>query len=316
MQKVVVPEALDGERIDVALVELINPYSRSYVQKLIRKELVLINREIAKKGNRVSEGDQIIIRDMALEDSKFAAKEIPLEVIYEDDDLLVINKPSGLLTHPSSHEKEYTLVNALLHHCGDRLSGIGGEKRPGIVHRLDRDTSGIMMVAKHDESHKDLAKQIQERKVEKHYLTLVDGVMKSKTGSIDAPLMKTQINGKNKVVVSPNRQAKKSLTHFKVLETIQDHFSLLDVQIITGRMHQIRVHLAAINRPVIGDELYGNKKVNSTFKRFGLSRQFLHAYKLRFQHPRTHEWMEFEAPLSADLQQVLKNLSQTPEVAL
>jgi len=308
MQKFTVPESLDEARIDVALVELMNPYSRSYVQKLIGKELVVINKEIAKKGNRVYEGDQIIVRDMRLEESAFAPTDIPLQVIYEDEDLLIINKPSGLLTHPSAHEREYTLVNALIHHCGDRLSGIGGEKRPGIVHRLDRDTSGIMMVAKHDESHKDLSNQIQQRKVAKHYLTLVDGIMKSDTGSIDAPLMKTQINGKNKVVVSPGRQAKQSLTHFKVQETFADRYSLLDVQIITGRMHQIRVHLAAINRPVIGDQLYGNKRLNAVFQNLGLTRQFLHAYKLKFQHPRTHEWMEFEAPLSEDLQQVLEKL--------
>jgi len=309
MQKVVVPESLDGERIDVALVELTQPYSRSYVQKLIRKELVLINGTVAKKGNRVEEGDEITIREMELEESTFAPKEIPLDIIYEDDDLLIINKPPGLLTHPSAHERELTLVNALLHHCGDRLSGIGGEKRPGIVHRLDKDTSGIMMVAKHDESHKDLAKQIQERKVEKHYLALVDGVMKSQTGSIEAPLLKTQINGKNKVIISPAKLAKDSLTHFKVQQTFRERYSLLDIQIITGRMHQIRVHLSAINRPVIGDLLYGNKKTNAVFERMGLKRQFLHAYKLKFQHPRTHEWVEFEAPLSADLEEVLEELS-------
>jgi len=308
MQKLIVPDTLDGERIDIALVELMNPYSRSYVQKLIRKELVFINKQVAKKGNRVSEGDEIIVREMKLEESIFNPKDIPLEVLYEDKDFLIISKPPGLLTHPSAHERELTLVNALLHHCGDRLSGIGGEKRPGIVHRLDKDTSGIMMVAKHDESHKDLAKQIQERKVEKHYLALVDGIMKSETGSIDAPLLKTQINGKNKVVISPGRQAKDSLTHFTVQKTFLERYSLLDVQIITGRMHQIRVHLAAINRPVIGDQMYGNKKANAHFQKLGLNRQFLHAYKLRFQHPRTHEWVEFEAPLPEDLQQVLEKL--------
>jgi 23S rRNA pseudouridine1911/1915/1917 synthase len=313
MQKFTVPETLHEARIDVALVELMNPYSRSFVQKLIRRELVLINKEIAKKGNRVSAGDKIIIREIRLEESDFKPTEIPLEVLYEDDDLLIINKPPGLLTHPSAHEREITLVNALLHHCGDRLSGIGGEKRPGIVHRLDRDTSGIMMVAKHDESHKDLAKQIQQRKVEKHYLALVDGIMKSDTGSIDAPLIKTQINGKNKVVVSPGRQAKDSLTHFKVQETFLDRYSLLQVQIITGRMHQIRVHLAAIGRPVIGDQLYGNKKANSYFENLGLTRQFLHAFRLKFQHPRTHEMLEFEAPLTDDLNQVLEKISSSVE---
>lgn len=310
MQKVIVPETLEGQRIDIALVELISPYSRSFVQKIIRKKLVSINNEIAKKGNRVKAGDLIKIQKITLEESKFKAREIPLDIIYEDDDLLIINKASGLLTHPTAHEREYTLINALLHHCGDRLSGIGGEKRPGIVHRLDKDTSGIMMIAKHDESHKDLAKQIQERKIEKHYLALVDGIMKSESGSIEAPLLKTQVNGKNKMIVSPNKLAKNSLTHFKIKDTFQGKYSLLDIQIITGRMHQIRVHLSAINRPVVGDELYGNKKVNSTFKKLGLARQFLHAYKLKFQHPRTHEWVEFEAPLSGDLKKIIKELKK------
>lgn len=308
MQTFTVPEQIKNERIDAALAELMDAYSRSYVQKLIRKNLVKINGRTAKKGNRVSAGDKISVEEAKLEDSKFEAKEIPLEIIYEDDDLLVVNKPPGLLTHPSAHEKRQTLVNALLHHCGDRLSGIGGEKRPGIVHRLDKDTSGILMIAKHDEAHKDLAKQIQERRVEKHYLALVNGLMKSKSGTIEAPLLKSREHKKNRVRVSPHQDAKDSLTHFWIKQTFQDKYTLLDVQIITGRMHQIRVHLAAINHPVIGDEMYGNKKVNAHFKKLGLSRQFLHAFKLKFQHPRTHEWVEFEAPIYEDLKTILQQL--------
>jgi len=245
------------------------------------------------------------VKKLKLKPSKFEAKEIPLDILYEDDDMLVVNKPAGLLTHPSAREKEYTLVNALLHHCGDRLSGIGGEQRPGIVHRLDKNTSGILMVAKHDESHKDLAKQIQERKIEKYYIALVSGLMKSKSGTIEAPLLKTRVRKKNKVIVSPNKEAKDSTTLFSVKETFQDKYSLLDVQIITGRMHQIRVHFASIDHPVVGDITYGNKKVNEHFKKLGLLRQFLHAHKLKFRHPRTEKWMEFEAPLSEDLNEIL-----------
>lgn len=308
MQSYKVTSDHDGDRIDNVLAKLMDAYSRTFVQKLIRKKLVKINNKVAKKGNRVSVGDVITVKKAKLEKSKFEAKDIPLEIIYEDDDLLIVNKPAGLLTHPSAHEQSYTLVNALLHHCGNSLSGIGGEKRPGIVHRLDKDTSGVIVVAKHDESHKDLAKQIQQRKVEKYYLALVVGLMKSSSGTIEAPLLKTRIHKKNKVVISPNKLAKDSLTHFTVKEKIKDKYSLLEVQIITGRTHQIRVHLASINHPVVGDKTYGNKNVNSDTNKMGLTRQFLHAYKLKFRHPRTHEWVEFKAPLSEDLKNILEAL--------
>lgn len=308
MKSFTIPEEHNGERIDLALAELMDAYSRTAVQKLVRKGLVKINGKIAKKGNRVSAGDSIEVKEAPLEESRFEAKDIPLDIIYEDDDLLVVNKPPGLLTHPSAHDQENTLVNALLHHCGDRLSGIGGEKRPGIVHRLDKDTSGLLMVAKHDESHRDLSKQIQERRVEKHYLTLVNGIMTSPSGTIEAPLLKSREHKKNRVRVSAGKESKDSLTHFWVKDTFQEKYSLLDVQIITGRMHQIRVHLSSIHHPVVGDDMYGSKKVNALFKKLGLHRQFLHAYRLRFQHPRTHEWVEFEVPLADDLAEILKEL--------
>jgi len=311
MQTYKISSDLDGERIDSVLFELMSAYSRSYVQKLIRQQLVQINDKVAKKGNRVREGDQVTVREAQLKESKFLPEDIPLDIIYEDDDLLVVNKAAGILTHPSAHEKQFTLVNALLHHCGDRLSGIGGEKRPGIVHRLDKDTSGILMVAKHDGSHKDLARQIQQRKVEKHYLALVAGTFDTPQGTIEAPLLKSRVRKKNKVLVSPSQNAKDSLTHFKVKKSIHDKYSLLNVQIITGRMHQIRVHLASISHPVVGDDTYGNKKANSYFKKLGLTRQFLHAFKLKFKHPRTKKWLSFEAPLSDDLKNVLKELEKS-----
>lgn len=311
MQIFTVDEEHHGARIDVVLAEIMDAYSRSYAQKLIRESLVKIGDSVAKKGQRVKMGDVISVRERKLKPSKFEGKDIPLDIIYEDDDLLVVNKAPGILTHPSAHEQENTLVNALLHHCGDRLSGIGGELRPGIVHRLDKDTSGILVVAKHDESHKDLAKQIQERKVEKFYLALVNGVMEVEHGTIEAPLLKTQVRGKNKVIVSPGKEAKDSTSHFWVEETYEGRWSLLKVQIITGRMHQIRVHLSSIHHPVLGDDLYGNHKANTAFKKRGLSRQFLHAYQLKFRHPRTHEPVEFTAPLAVDLQQVLNELEDS-----
>ncbi|MDF2379006.1 MAG: RluA family pseudouridine synthase [Candidatus Gracilibacteria bacterium] len=309
MQTFSVPKKHDGARIDVVLADIMDAYSRAFAQKLIRKSLVKIGDGIAKKGHRVKEGDIISVEEQDLSPSKFGAKDIPLEILYEDDDLLVVNKPPGMLTHPSAHERDDTLVNALLFHCGDRLSGIGGELRPGIVHRLDKDTSGILVVAKHDESHRDLAQQIQNREVEKFYLTLVNGLMENNHATIDAPLLKTQVRGKNKVIVSPGEDAKNSTTHFWVNETYEGRFSLLKVQIITGRMHQIRVHLSSINHSVIGDTLYGNHKANTEFKQRGLSRQFLHAYQLKFKHPRTHKMVEFTAPLPDDLQNILDGMN-------
>lgn len=311
MKTLTVPPELHQQRIDMAITELMDTYSRTVVQRWIRKRLIHINGKIAKKGNRVQSGDEITISPEELKESRFSATEIPLDIIYEDDDLLVVNKPSGLLTHPSAHERQQTLVNALLHHCGDRLSGIAGEKRPGIVHRLDKDTSGLLMVAKHDEAHKDLAKQIEKREVEKHYLTLVYGIMDSESGTIEAPLLKTREEKQHKVRVSPHKNAKDAVTHFWVKDTFREKFSLLDVQIITGRMHQIRVHLSAIHHPVAGDQLYGNSKINNELKSLGLSRQFLHAFQLKFRHPRTQEWVAFEAPLAEDLQQVLENIQQS-----
>lgn len=308
MQRFRVPEELRRQRIDVALASMMQAYSRSFVQRLVREQLVRINGKPAKKGNRVHAGDLVMIEEQKLKPSKFKSTDIPLDILYEDEDLLIVNKPAGLLVHPSASEREQSLVNALLHHCGKRLSGIGGELRPGIVHRLDKDTSGVLMVAKHDEAHKDLAKQLQERCVEKHYLTLVEGVMKSRRGTIEAPLLKTQKKGKHQVIIFPGKAAKPSLTHFSVKETFGNQYSLLDVQIITGRMHQIRVHLKALDHPVVGDELYGHKKTNAFFKKLGLNRQFLHAHQLRFQHPRTHEWLTFTAPLPEDLQTIVTRL--------
>lgn len=311
MKKYHTPPELHGQRIDTVLLELMKAYSRSFVQKLIRKELVRINGKIAKKGNRVESGDEILVKDAILIESHLKPREIPLDILYEDEDLLVVHKPAGLLTHPTGKEREQSLVNALLFHCGTRLSGIGGERRPGIVHRLDKDTSGILVVAKHDEAHIDLAKQFQKRIVEKTYLALVKGILRVKTGTIESPLTKTRISGNHKVVVSPGKLAKHSITHFTVEKTYGEIASLLSIRLVTGRMHQIRVHLSAIGHPVIGDHLYGNEKINTAFAALGLHRQFLHAQKLSFVHPRTHQKMSFEAPLPEDLHSTLRAVQRS-----
>ncbi len=310
MQRFVVPEESNGKRIDLALSEIMGAYSRSQVQRLIREDCIRIDGHSAKKGNRVSKGQVIEVSQPLAKKSRFLAFETPLEILFEDDDLLVVNKPAGLLTHPSAHERKKTLVNALIHHCGDRLSGIGGEKRPGIVHRLDKDTSGILLVAKHDESHKDLSKQMEQRSIEKHYLGLVLGLMSGKQGSIEAPLISAQNRKGQKVIVSPHPFGKAAITKFSVIETFDEKYSLLDIEILTGRMHQIRVHMASIYHPIIGDPVYGNTQGNEKIFKLGLKRQFLHSHQLRFEHPRTHEIMTFRCGLPKELEEVLEKLRQ------
>lgn len=301
-----VPESCSEKRIDQALPLMINTYSRAQVQRWIRQGLVFINGVAAKKGNRVKEGDRIIIQEPKLKASKFKKKNIPLKILFEDQDLLVVDKPAGLLTHPSVYERDFTLVNAILHHCGDRLSGIGGELRPGIVHRLDKDTSGVLLVAKHDEAHRDLGKQIESRQVKKEYLALVKGVPKTKSGTIEAPLARKQNRGKQMIGISGEKTAKQARTHFMVEKVFESGYTLLRIQLETGRMHQIRVHLASIGLPVVGDRMYGDPETNQLFKdNCGLVRQFLHACRIEFTHPRTGKTVIIESPLPEDLAKVL-----------
>lgn len=303
-----IPESCSGKRIDQALPLMMNAYSRAQVQRWIKEGLVLINDVIAKKGNRVKVKDQITIQKPKLKASKFKKKNIPLKILFEDQDLLVVDKPSGLLTHPSVYERENTLVNAILHHCGENLSGIGGELRPGIVHRLDKDTSGVLLVAKHDEAHRDLAKQIEHRQVKKEYLALVKGVPQTRSGTIDAPLGRKQNRGKQMIAISTEKKAKSAKTHFTVEKVFEGEYALLRIQLETGRMHQIRVHMVAIGLPVVGDHMYGDPETNQFFNnKCGLERQFLHACSIAFTHPRTGKSMTVEAPLPEDLQKVLKN---------
>lgn len=237
------------------------------------------------------------------------AENIPLNIIHEDADMIVVNKPAGMVVHPTDHGAHVsgTLVNALMHHCKD-LSGINGEKRPGIVHRLDKDTSGLIMVAKSNKAHQHLANQIQRRTITKKYLTLLKGHLNPKTGSIEAPLLKKAFDpqGKN-VSVSKQKGAKYALTHYKVIEYIGE-YSLVEVTIVTGRTHQIRVHFASIGHPVAGDRTYGNSEVNEELDKLGLHRQFLHAWRLIFNLPSGEQNVQMEAPLAEDLEEILGKL--------
>ncbi|MFH0820856.1 MAG: RluA family pseudouridine synthase [Candidatus Peregrinibacteria bacterium] len=294
-----------GLRLDQYLQQVKPDLTRSFIQKLIKCGSVFVNhKKTTKVAHRVGEGDEIIVIIPSLKEIGIQPENIKLNVVREDKDLIVVNKPAGMVTHPTDHGAHVagTLVNALMHHCKD-LSGIGGEKRPGIVHRLDKDTSGLIVVAKNDKTHHALARQWEARTVVKKYIALLKGHLTPAEGSIEAPLMK----GGEKIRISASKTAKYALTHYKVLEFVGS-YSLTEVQIVTGRTHQIRVHFASIGHPVCGDKEYGDEKVNEKLETFGLKRQFLHAAYLELKHPKTGRKLTLKAPLPKELEQTLKRL--------
>jgi 23S rRNA pseudouridine1911/1915/1917 synthase len=302
-----------GLRLDQYLPKVKPDLTRSFVQKLIKGGSVFLNnKKITKVAHKISDGDELILIIPSVREIGVEAENIPLDIVYEDKDVVVVNKPAGMVSHPTDHGAHVsgTLVNAIMYHCKKSLSGIGGEKRPGIVHRLDKDTSGLIIVAKNDKAHTNVAKQIQDRTVIKRYITLLEGHLSPKEGSIEAPLLKT--HGEIDMQVSGRKKAKYALTHYKVKEYIGD-YSLVEVRIITGRTHQIRVHFASIGHPVCGDSMYGDKdqrrdainRVPTLFKR-----QFLHAEYLKFRLPKNDEWIELTAPMPKDLKEVLKKIKK------
>jgi 23S rRNA pseudouridine1911/1915/1917 synthase len=296
-----------GLRLDQYLAKVKPDLTRAFIQKLIKGGNVFVNnKKTVKSAYKLKEDDELMVMIPSIKEVGIQAENIPLNVVYEDKDIIVVNKPAGMVVHPTDHGAHVsgTLVNALLHHCKD-LSGIGGEKRPGIVHRLDKDTSGLIISAKNDKAHNYIARQIEDRGVIKKYITLLKGHLSPKEGSIEAPLMKT--GGIKDVRVSGRKNAKYALTHYKVKKYAGD-YSLVEVQIITGRTHQIRVHFAAIGHPVCGDEMYGDKKANEDLRKLGLNRQFLHAAELTFKLPKNGEPIKLSAPLADDLSNVLKRI--------
>ncbi len=297
----------NGLRLDQYITAVKPDLTRSFIQKMIKGGSVFINnKKITKTSHKVKDADELVIIIPSIKEIGILAEDIPLDVVYEDGDIIVVNKPAGMVVHPTDHGAHIsgTLVNAVLYYCKD-LSGIGGEKRPGIVHRLDKNTSGLIIVAKHDKAHNYIAKQIQARTITKKYTTLLKGHLKPTKGSIEAPLIKT--HGEKDMHVSGKKKAKFALTHYKVIKYIGD-YSLVDVQIVTGRTHQIRVHFASIGHPVCGDTMYGDKDVNEKLKKIGLKRQFLHAAYLKFRLPSNDEAVELNAELPEDLGEILKNV--------
>lgn len=290
---------LAGKRLDVFLASESSDLTRSYIQKLITNGLVSVNGSPAKPSYRVKEGDVVILRLPPPEGLELRPEPIPLDICYEDDDVVVVNKPRGMVVHPGAGNFSGTLVNALLYHCRD-LSGINGVLRPGIVHRLDKFTSGLLVVAKNDASHLELARQLKERRVKRRYIALVHGRVKNQCGTVDAPIGRDPKNRQKMAVVFKN--SRPAVTHYRVMEYFH-MYTLLEVRLETGRTHQIRVHMSYIGHPVAGDDKYGPSKPS-----LGLTGQFLHAASLGFYHPKTSVYMEFEAPLPEELAAVLSRL--------
>lgn len=270
--------------------------TRSRVQHLINEGLVSVSGTRAKPALRLEPGQQVTVEVPPASEPSAAPEEIPLDILYEDGDILAVNKPAGMTVHPAAGHPSATLVNAILAHARD-LSGVGGVLRPGIVHRLDRDTSGVILVAKHDAAHNDLARQLKERTVEKTYLALVEGTPKPRHGIVDAPIARDSRNRQRMAIVEGGREA---VTEYRVIERFRG-VSLVEAQPKTGRTHQIRIHLAAIGHPIVGDRVYGHPSEL-------VGRQFLHAARIAFAHPRTGERVDLEAPLAADLHHTLEML--------
>ena len=289
-----------GERLDSFVARAAEDISRSAAQKLIENGNVLVNGAIAAKALKLRGGDTVRIGLPEPENACILPENIPLDIVYEDADVIVVNKPKGMVVHPAAGNYTGTLVNALMYHCGDSLSGINGEIRPGIVHRIDKDTSGLLVVAKNDRAHVFLAEQLKTHSMKREYMAVVRGGFKDDEGVICAPLGRSPHDRKKQAVNGINPRP--AVTHYKVLERF-DKFSLCRFSLETGRTHQIRVHCAYMGHPVAGDTVYGGEK-NSC----GLEGQCLHARTLGFIHPATGEFMDFDSPLPEYFQNFLKKL--------
>jgi len=287
-----------GARLDLFLAGRFAQFTRSRIKNMIDEGFACVNGKAARAGQKLSAGDAVELDVPELREASAQPEDIPMDIVYEDGSLLVLNKPRGLVVHPAAGNGSHTLVNALLHHCAD-LSGIAGELKPGIVHRIDKDTTGLLVVAKSDEAHLSLSRQIGEKSAKRIYLALVEGNISEDHGRVDAPLGRSLMDRKKIAVVKDGRQA---ATEYFVLERFGD-CTLVECHLETGRTHQIRVHMKHIGHPVVGDPVYGVRK-----QRFNLEGQLLHAAKLEFTHPVTGERMRFEAPLPEDFQRILDSL--------
>ena len=287
-------------RIDKYLAQKLPDQSRSYIQKLIKDEQVTVHNQKIKSNYKVQSGDQLRVELPKLQEPDILPEDIPLDILYEDEDVLVINKPKGMVVHPSAGHYSQTVVNAVLFHCKGQLSGINGVLRPGIVHRIDMDTTGAIVICKNDKAHQILAEQLKEHSITRKYRALVCGNMKEDTGTIVGAIGRHPIDRKKMAINEKN--GKPAVTHYKVLERF-GNYTYIECQLETGRTHQIRVHMASKGHPLLGDTLFGPTKCP-----FKLQGQCLHAMVLGFMHPSTGEYMEFEAPLPNYFIHLLQNL--------
>ncbi|MBQ9935936.1 MAG: RluA family pseudouridine synthase [Lachnospiraceae bacterium] len=289
-----------GIRIDKCLSEILNDYSRAYIQKLLDEGNITVNRKAVKSNYKLRAEDSINISIPEPEELEIIPEDIPLDIVYEDDDILIVNKPKGMVVHPAPGHSSGTLVNAIMYHCKDSLSTINGVLRPGIVHRIDMDTTGLLMVCKNDVAHRIMSDKFKVHDITRVYTAICYNHFAEPEGTVDKSIARHKIDRK-KMAIDPN--GRRAVTHYNVVEKLSNNFSLIECRLETGRTHQIRVHMASINHPLLGDEVYGPK--NKPFKTEG---QVLHAGILGFEHPITGEYMEFKAQLPEYFKKVLDKL--------
>ena len=297
-----VMEEQEGMRLDQFLAAELKEHSRSYIQKLIKEKNVKVNSTVIKSNYKVAKGDQIQITIPDLTEPDILPENIPLDILYEDDDILVVNKPKGMVVHPAAGHYTGTLVNAIMYHCKDRLSGINGVLRPGIVHRIDMNTTGSLLICKNDHAHQILAEQLKEHSITRRYHAIVHGSLKADTGTVNASIGRHPTDRKKMSTKALN--GRHAVTHYRVLERL-GNYTYIECELETGRTHQIRVHMASIGHPILGDDVYGPAKCP-----FHLEGQTLHAKILGITHPATGEYMEFDAPLPEYFMKLLSTLRQ------
>lgn len=291
-----------GKRLDVWLTAALGEFSRSYVEMLIEQGNVTVGGKTVKTGYKIKAGDSVHAKIPAPKTLEVVAEEIPLDILHEDEDIIVINKPRGMVVHPAAGNYSGTLVNALLKHCSGSLSDINGVIRPGIVHRIDKDTSGVLVIAKNNNAHSILSQKLKEHDINRVYIAAAEGIVPADRGKIDAPIGRHPVDRKKMAVNLKN--GRRAVTHFSVLERFRSA-TLLELKLETGRTHQIRVHMSYIGHPLVGDTVYGKKK-----QKYGFEGQALHAAMLGFEHPRTGEYVEFSAEPPQEFRELVERLRQ------
>ena len=297
-----VAEEQKNQRIDKYLSTFMEEFSRSYIQKVIKDGNVTIDGKVVKANYKVNAGDVVIVDVPEPEQLDILPEDISLDIIYEDADIIVINKGKGMVVHPSAGHYTGTIVNGLLYHCADQLSGLNGVMRPGIVHRIDMNTTGVIVVCKNDKAHNSIAAQLKEHSITREYHAIVYNHFSEEKGEVDAPIGRHPVERKKMAINHKN--GKRAVTHYQLIQNLKQNLAYIKCNLETGRTHQIRVHMASIQHPLLGDDVYGPKRSNYT-----LQGQVLHAKTLGFIHPTTNEYVEFQAPLPEYFEELLKKLS-------